>query len=89
MNESFSKAAKEAVRLKQMPDRGEMSELYGLYKQATCGNNTTEYPGFFDFKGKAKWDAWNSRKGLSREEAMNKYVDLVESLKNKYGLDSD
>lgn len=38
-----------------------------------------------DLKGKAKWDAWNSKKGVSQDEAKEKYIALVESLKEKYG----
>jgi len=41
-------------------------------------------PGMFDPKGKAKWDAWDKCKGVSSEEAMKNYVELVESLKAKY-----
>lgn len=29
------------------------------------------------FEARAKWDAWNELKGMSKEEAMQKYVDLV------------
>jgi len=29
--------------------------LYGYYKQALEGKCNTSKPGFFDFKGKAKW----------------------------------
>jgi len=29
----------------------------------------------FDLTGKAKWDAWNSFKGKSQEEAKHLYVD--------------
>uniref|UniRef100_A0AAQ6ITT4 ACB domain-containing protein n=1 Tax=Anabas testudineus TaxID=64144 RepID=A0AAQ6ITT4_ANATE len=43
-------------------------------------------PGMFDFTGKAKWDAWEAKKGLSKNEAMATYVDLVEKLKAKYGI---
>ncbi|KAM4559825.1 acyl-CoA-binding protein-like isoform 1-T1 [Odontesthes bonariensis] len=83
---SFEKAAEEAKILKQTPDHGEMSGLYGFYKQATVGDIHSERPGMFDFTGKAKWDAWNAKKGLSKEEAKAAYVDLVEKLKAKYGL---
>jgi diazepam-binding inhibitor (GABA receptor modulating acyl-CoA-binding protein) len=38
----------------------------------------------FDPKGKAKWDAWDKCKGVSSEEAMKNYVELVASLKAKY-----
>lgn len=37
-----------------MPDE-QLLVFYGLYKQATVGKCNTDKPGFFDFKGKAKW----------------------------------
>uniref|UniRef100_A0A3B5MII9 Acyl-CoA-binding protein n=1 Tax=Xiphophorus couchianus TaxID=32473 RepID=A0A3B5MII9_9TELE len=84
--EAFEKAAEEVKVLRQRPDQGEMSAIYGLYKQATAGDVNMERPGIFDFIGKAKWDAWNAKKGLSKEEAMAAYVELVEKLKEKYGM---
>lgn len=33
-----------------------------------------------DFKGKAKWDAWNNKKGLGQETAKEQYIAKVESL---------
>jgi diazepam-binding inhibitor (GABA receptor modulating acyl-CoA-binding protein) len=38
--------------------------LYGLFKQGVVGDNTTDKPGFLDFKGKAKWEAWTKNKGI-------------------------
>jgi diazepam-binding inhibitor (GABA receptor modulator, acyl-CoA-binding protein) len=38
-------------------------------------------PGFSDMVGRAKWDAWNGVKGKGTDEAMQEYVDLIESLK--------
>ncbi|XP_040888541.1 acyl-CoA-binding protein-like [Toxotes jaculatrix] len=86
MTESFDKAVQEVKVLKQKPDQEEILALYGLYKQATAGDINTGRPGMFDFTGKAKWDAWDARKGLSKDEAMAAYVDLVEGLKEKYGI---
>lgn len=51
--------------------------MYGLYKQATIGDNNTEKPGFLDLKGKAKWNEWNQKKGMTQEEAKRQYVQLV------------
>jgi|TARA_B110000977_G_scaffold34198_1_gene45670 diazepam-binding inhibitor (GABA receptor modulating acyl-CoA-binding protein) len=34
----------------------------------------------FDMKGKAKWDAWEKCKGNSKEEAMQKYCEVVKRL---------
>ena len=30
------------------------------------GDCNTERPGMFDLKGKAKWDSWNSKKGMTK-----------------------
>ena len=46
----------------------------------------TEKPGFLDFKGKSKWEAWNSRKGMSQDDAKQAYIDKAQSLIEKYGL---
>lgn len=37
-----------------------------------------------DFTGKAKWEAYEKRKGMSKEAAMQAYIDLVAALKAKY-----
>ena len=34
--------------------------------QASEGDCNTERPGMFDLKGKAKWDSWNSKKGMTK-----------------------
>ena len=43
----------------------EKLEFYGLFKQATVGDVNTDRPGMFDMKGKAKWDAWKAKEGMS------------------------
>ena len=54
--------------------------LYGLFKQANVGDCDTARPGMLDLKGKAKWDAWNSNKGKSKDTAMEEYICKVEAL---------
>jgi diazepam-binding inhibitor (GABA receptor modulating acyl-CoA-binding protein) len=39
-----------------------------------------------DFKGKAKWEAWNARKGMSSDDAMTKYVEKANSLVASLGV---
>ncbi|KAK4052551.1 hypothetical protein OIO90_004320 [Microbotryomycetes sp. JL221] len=41
---------------------------------ATEGDIQTSRPGLLDVLGRAKWDAWNKRKGMSQEEAERMYV---------------
>jgi acyl-CoA-binding protein len=55
-------------------------ELYGLFKQATIGDAEGERPSGFDFRGAAKFDAWEKRRGMSTDEAMQAYIDLVDRL---------
>lgn len=55
-------------------------DLYGLYKQATEGDVAGDRPGGFDFRGAAKYDAWARRRGMSRDQAMDAYVELVDRL---------
>ena len=55
-------------------------EIYGLFKQATVGDVNTERPGMLDFKGKAKWDAWKGKEGMSTDDAKQAYVDLIAEL---------
>ena len=52
-------------------------EIYGLFKQGTVGDCNTSRPGMLDFKGKAKWDAWDAKKGMSVEDARAAYVELL------------
>jgi diazepam-binding inhibitor (GABA receptor modulating acyl-CoA-binding protein) len=76
------------VRVKQLtkaPSTEELLELYALYKQGSMGDIQGSRPGMLDFKGRAKYDAWASRKGTTKEKAMQTYVDLVGKLAGKYG----
>ena len=52
-------------------------ELYSLYKQATEGDVQGDPPSGFDFRGAAKYAAWEKRRGMSADEAMQAYIDLV------------
>jgi diazepam-binding inhibitor (GABA receptor modulator, acyl-CoA-binding protein) len=77
---SFETAVAQSKELSERPDNATLLKLYGLYKQATAGDNTGAKPGFGDMVARAKWDAWNDLKGTSQEDAMRRYVELVDSL---------
>jgi len=83
--DDFTAAQSRALELSRPPTTDEMLELYALYKQATAGDANSKRPGMLDFKGRAKYDAWAERKGMSPEVAMQGYVDLVAKLVKKYG----
>ncbi|XP_019363910.1 PREDICTED: acyl-CoA-binding domain-containing protein 7 [Gavialis gangeticus] len=82
----FDSAAEEVKKLKTRPSDEELKELYGLYKQSTVGDINIECPGVLDLKGKAKWEAWNLKKGLSKEDAMNAYISKAKEVIEKYGI---
>lgn len=76
----FEQAQRRLKTLPQTPPPATLLELYALYKQATEGDAHGNRPGMLDIKGRAKYDAWNGRKGLSHEDAMQQYVALVDRL---------
>lgn len=71
-----------AARAKELPQQPNdvLLQLYGLYKQATQGDVTSDRPSLFDPVGRAKFDAWSQRRGMSKEEAVQAYVELVDKL---------
>ena len=77
----FEKAVVDSKSLPEKPDTGTMLKMYALFKQASGGDVDGKRPGFSDMVGRAKWDAWNGVKGKAAPEAMQEYIDLVESLK--------
>uniref|UniRef100_A0A3B4BCE9 ACB domain-containing protein n=1 Tax=Periophthalmus magnuspinnatus TaxID=409849 RepID=A0A3B4BCE9_9GOBI len=82
----FSKMADDVKKVKTRPTDQELLDLYGLYKQSIAGDVNIEKPGMTDLKGKAKWDAWNSRKGMSKDDAMSAYITLAKEVIGKYGM---
>lgn len=86
LDEEFQSAAEDVKNLKTRPSDDELLQIYALYKQSTEGDVNTSRPGLLDLKGKAKWDAWNERKGMSQEEAKRAYVARVKQLVEIYGL---
>jgi diazepam-binding inhibitor (GABA receptor modulator, acyl-CoA-binding protein) len=83
MNElhgQFEQAADALRHLKNRPDNDTLLRLYALYKQALEGDVHGGQPGFFDFIGTAKHEAWALLKGMSPDEAMRQYVALVQQL---------
>jgi len=76
----FEAAVADSKNLTERPDNATLLKLYALYKQGSQGDNTEPKPSFSDMIGRAKWEAWNAIKGQSSEEAMQAYIDQIESL---------
>ncbi|XP_057662043.1 acyl-CoA-binding protein-like [Diorhabda carinulata] len=86
LDEKFQKAAEDVKKLKSKPSDQDLLEIYGYFKQANEGDVNTSRPGMLDLKGKAKWDSWNSKKGISKDEAKEKYIAKVQSLIDSIGM---
>jgi acyl-CoA-binding protein len=79
----FEQAAQEVQSLPRKPDNDTLLRLYALYKQSTVGDVAGNRPGFTDFTGRAKYDAWAKIKGTPSETSMQQYIDLAAQLKEK------
>jgi diazepam-binding inhibitor (GABA receptor modulator, acyl-CoA-binding protein) len=85
LEDDFQAAQARVKQLSQTPAPNELLDVYSLFKQATAGDVSGSRPGMLDFKGRAKYDAWAARKGMTRTDAMQAYVDVVQKLAAKYG----
>ncbi|NUM36894.1 MAG: acyl-CoA-binding protein [Candidatus Brocadiae bacterium] len=83
LQEQFEKAAKDSKNIAVKPSNDDLLFLYAHYKQANEGNCTGKRPGMMDLVGRAKYDAWKKLEGMTKEDAMKKYIDKVHSLKGK------
>ena len=80
LDQNFAQSQENVKTLTKRPSDTQFLELYGLFKQASEGDNNSSKPGMFDIKGQFKWNAWKDKAGLSKDEAKQKYIDLVNGL---------
>jgi acyl-CoA-binding protein len=80
LRREFEQAAEDLQRLGQRPDNDTLLKLYALYKQSSEGDLKRAQPGFFDFIGTAKHEAWAHLSGVPEDEAMRRYIALVRQL---------
>lgn len=83
LKENFEKAIIDSKLLNKKPENDVLLKLYSLYKQATEGDidPATPVPNMFDFVNKAKYEAWKSLTGTTKDVAMEGYVQTVNDLK--------
>ncbi|CDJ43668.1 acyl-CoA-binding protein, putative [Eimeria tenella] len=61
------------------PSTAQKLRFYGLYKQATVGDNETPEPSFYQIEAKQKWKAWAELKGMDKATAQAEYVKALDS----------
>jgi len=81
LERAFEQAMRDVRGLPERPDNATLLQLYGLFKQATEGDLAAPRPGFFDYVGTAKYEAWLRLRGIERAEAMRRYVEIVRRLR--------
>jgi 3-hydroxyacyl-CoA dehydrogenase len=74
------------------PDNNQKLKLYAFYKQATVGDVEGKCPSVLKMVERAKWMAWDSIKGQSKDQAMRGYLavfghEFVESEAPKLSAD--
>ncbi|MDT8408091.1 MAG: acyl-CoA-binding protein [Wenzhouxiangellaceae bacterium] len=80
LEQEFEQASARVKQLGERPDNDTLLKLYALYKQGAEGDVSGERPGFFDFVGVAKYEAWEKLAGTDPDEAKKRYIELVDSL---------
>lgn len=82
IQQQFSEAVADSKSLDNKPSNDILLKLYALFKQGTLGNTVADAtPNPFDFVSKFKHEAWAKLNGMSQQDAMQQYVDLVKELK--------
>ncbi len=58
------------------PNNTQKLKLYAFYKQVTEGDVVGECPSIINMVDRAKWQAWNAIKGMTKEKAMESYIKI-------------
>ncbi|XP_028301314.1 acyl-CoA-binding domain-containing protein 6 [Gouania willdenowi] len=80
LEREFESAAERVSDLVQTTSRDQLLYLYARYKQVKVGRCNTPKPGFFDFEGQRKWQAWKQLGDMEPEQAMHEYISCVNVL---------
>jgi len=84
LEEKFNAAVKAIQRLPSdgtfQPSNEMKLTFYGLYKQATAGPCQEQRPSIFNYINRAKWDAWDKCRSMSKEAAMTAYIDEIRKI---------
>ncbi|MDZ4730561.1 MAG: acyl-CoA-binding protein [Xanthomonadales bacterium] len=80
VSQQFEQAAAAAKSLPEKPDNNTLLKLYALYKQGSAGDVSGEKPGFMDFIGSAKYEAWGKLARMSSADAQKQHIEMVRKL---------
>ena len=75
LEETFGKAANYLQTLASELSPNELLRFYALYKQATVGPCDIPKPNWYQMQARQKWEAWKNLDDMSRDAAMNNYIE--------------
>ncbi|CAF0733078.1 unnamed protein product [Adineta ricciae] len=87
-DDEFQEAALFVQNNLSLFSRDDLLYLYARFKQITVGDTNIPRPGYFNFEAKAKWDAWNALKSMSKSQASEEYIERVTSIKDKNHIEN-
>lgn len=88
LEEKFNDAAAYLQNIVGNLDAKHLLEFYGLYKQSTIGPCNIPKPGIFSMQARSKWIAWNDLGKISKELAMEKYVEKLNDIEPEWNENS-
>lgn len=83
----FDTAAAHLQSIVSTVDNSNLALLYGYYKQAKEGRCTIPKPGWFDAKGRHKWEAWHKLGDMPRNEAKMLYIETIKKIDGSFNFE--
>ncbi|XP_005099103.1 acyl-CoA-binding domain-containing protein 6 [Aplysia californica] len=84
LEEVFGSATEYVRRVSGKLESDKLLYFYARFKQAKEGKCNTAKPSFFDFQGKAKWDAWHKLGDMDKNQAMMEYISLLTNIDQEW-----
>ena len=80
IEDQFTQACAEVERVYTRLDNATIRKIYAYYKQATEGDVKGTRPGVLRLRDRIKYDSWSSISGMTMNDAMLAYIELVSNL---------
>ncbi|XP_022911204.1 acyl-CoA-binding domain-containing protein 6 [Onthophagus taurus] len=80
LTQQFNQAASHLQTIVSELDNNTLVLLYGYYKQANEGRCNIPKPGWFDSKGRYKWEAWHKLGDMPQNQAKSLYIENIKKL---------
>jgi diazepam-binding inhibitor (GABA receptor modulating acyl-CoA-binding protein) len=79
LDRKFNKYISKVKKLESVSNDNKLF-LYANYKQALFGDNNIDKPSIFNRVEMEKWKAWDGNRGITKDEAKERYIRKVKDL---------